>query len=75
MRGLGTIVNVATVLAGTGVGVMAGRFVPERLRQTLLDALALVVLALGVINAMATDNAVPRRGAGDRRGAGRVGAH
>lgn len=58
MRGLGTIVNVATVLAGAFIGVVGGRFVPERVRETVMAAVGLLVLALGVDNALATDNFV-----------------
>jgi len=58
MRGLGTLVNVATVLVGTAIGVLGGRFVPERVRATVLSAVGLLVLALGVDNALATHNFV-----------------
>lgn len=58
MRGLGTIVNVATVLAGAFIGVVGGRLVPERVRETVMAAVGLLVLALGVDNALATDNFV-----------------
>jgi hypothetical protein len=58
MRGLGTIVNVATVLAGTAAGVLVGRLVPERVRATVLAAVGLLVIALGIDNALATHNFV-----------------
>lgn len=58
MRGLGTIVNVATVVIGTAIGMLAGRRVPERVRETVLGALGLIVIVLGVDNAMETRNFV-----------------
>ncbi|MDQ1445491.1 MAG: uncharacterized protein QOI20_1955 [Acidimicrobiaceae bacterium] len=58
MRGLGTIVNVATVLIGTAIGLVAGRRVPERLRATVLDALGLITIALGLSDALRTRNFV-----------------
>lgn len=58
MRGLGTAVNVATVLAGTGVGLAAGPRLPERLRTTVLQGVGLVTIALGVANALDTRNLV-----------------
>src|SRR3954447_19947748 len=58
MRGLGTIVNVATVVAGTGVGLLLGRRVPERVRETVLAGIGLVVLGVGVSSFLETRNAV-----------------
>lgn len=58
LRGLGTIVNVATVLGGTGVGVLVGPRLPERLRTTVLQGLGLVTLVLGVREAVVTRNLV-----------------
>lgn len=56
MRGLGTAVNVATVLSGTGIGLLAGPRLPERLRVTVLQGVGLATIALGVANAAATRN-------------------
>jgi uncharacterized membrane protein YqgA involved in biofilm formation len=58
MRGLGTLVNVATVVTGTAVGLVAGARLPERLRTTTLDGLGLVTLALGAHDALRTRNFV-----------------
>lgn len=58
MRGLGTLVNVATVLAGTGVGLMVGNRLPERVRTTVLGGVGLVTLGVGVRSFLETDNAV-----------------
>ena len=58
MRGLGTLVNVATVLAGTGLGVLLGGRLPERMRTTVLDGIGLIVLGVGVASFLQTRNAV-----------------
>lgn len=58
MRGLGTAVNVATVLGGTGAGILVGPRLPERLRTTVLQGVGLVTLALGIANASRTRNLV-----------------
>jgi uncharacterized membrane protein YqgA involved in biofilm formation len=58
VRGLGTAVNVATVLAGTGVGVAVGHRLAERVRTTLLTGLGLVTAVLGLRDAGATHDLV-----------------
>jgi uncharacterized membrane protein YqgA involved in biofilm formation len=58
VRGLGTVVNVLTVVAGTGVGVALGSRLPERTRTTVLYGIGLVVLAVGVESFLDTRNAV-----------------
>jgi uncharacterized membrane protein YqgA involved in biofilm formation len=52
---IGTLTNVATVLAGTAVGAVAGARIPDRLRQTVMATLGLLVAALGVRETLATD--------------------
>jgi hypothetical protein len=58
VRGLGTVVNVATVLAGTTVGLVLGARLPERVRGTLLAGVGLVVLVIGFDNVRATRNVI-----------------
>jgi len=58
VRGLGTVVNVLTVVGGTGVGVALGGRLPERTRTTVLQGIGLVVLAVGVQSFLDTRNAV-----------------
>lgn len=50
----GTIINVVTVLIGTGLGVLLGGRLPKRLRTTVLDTLGLFTIVLGLVNAMDT---------------------
>jgi uncharacterized protein len=44
----GTLINVGTVLAGTVVGTLLGGRLPERVRETVLHALGLVTVLVGV---------------------------
>jgi len=45
VRGLGTLVNVATVLVGSGIGVLVGHRLPQRTRDVVTDGLGLVTLS------------------------------
>ena len=58
MRGLGTLVNVITVVVGTGVGIALGPRLPERVRSTILSGLGLITLAVGFSSFLETRNAV-----------------
>ena len=58
MRGLGTFVNVAAVLVGTTVGLLIGGRLPARLRTTVLDAIGLLTICVGVAGFLETRNAV-----------------
>ena len=49
----GTLINVATVLAGTAIGVLVGGRLPAGLHQRVLFGLGLVTLVLGIDNALA----------------------
>ncbi len=49
--GIGTAVNVITVLAGTTVGVLVGHRLPERTRKVVTDGLGLVTLLIAGISA------------------------
>ena len=44
----GTIVNVAAICAGALIGRYAGRFIPGRIRQTVMAGLGLTVLLIGL---------------------------
>jgi uncharacterized protein len=56
-RGFGTVVNVATVLAGSGIGVLLGNRLPDRTRDVVTDALGLVtLLAAGQAASQVTDS-------------------
>jgi uncharacterized membrane protein YqgA involved in biofilm formation len=58
VRGVGTVVNIVTVLLGTAIGLLAGKRLPERLRSTVLSGVGLVVLVIGVQSATDSHNLV-----------------
>ncbi len=58
MPGLGTAVNVATVVAGTMAGVVLGDRLPGRVRTTVLQVVGLMTLVIGLGEASATRNVV-----------------
>lgn len=58
MRGIGTAINVATVVAGGTVGILVGDRIPEKVRSTVVQTIGLVTLVLGVSDALGTRNLV-----------------
>jgi uncharacterized membrane protein YqgA involved in biofilm formation len=48
MTGLGTLINVAAVLAGGAIGLVLGGRIPERIRQTVMHGLGLLTIVIGV---------------------------
>jgi uncharacterized membrane protein YqgA involved in biofilm formation len=53
IRGAGTVLNMATVLVGSGLGVALRGRLPERTRSTVTDGLGLVTLVIGGLNVAA----------------------
>lgn len=51
-RGFGTVVNVAAVLAGSGIGVLLGHRLSQRTRDTVTDGLGLVTLLIAFLAAV-----------------------
>lgn len=64
-RGAGTVLNMTTVLLGSGVGVLLGHRLPERTRTTVTDALGLVTLVIGALNVASLSNTDFRAAVGD----------
>lgn len=58
MRGIGTVVNILTVLVGTAIGLLAGARLPERLRTTVLSGVGLMTLVIGLQSATDSHNVV-----------------
>lgn len=54
--GIGTLINVATVLVGGGLGTFAGARLPEEMRETALHAIGIVTLLVGVASFLEYDN-------------------
>jgi uncharacterized membrane protein YqgA involved in biofilm formation len=55
--GIGTVVNVATVLLGTAIGALLGNRLPERIRDVVTDSLGLVTVLIGLLSAYAVTDA------------------
>lgn len=53
---IGTLLNIATVLVGGGLGAFLGHRLPERMRETVLHGLGLVTLVVGVQLTLKTNN-------------------
>ena len=58
MRGIGTLTNVFTIVGGTLVGLVVGRYISARMRLTVEQAVGMTTLVLGIATAAKTDNIV-----------------
>jgi uncharacterized membrane protein YqgA involved in biofilm formation len=56
IHGLGTLLNVATVLLGASIGLSLGRIIPQSLQITIRAALGLYVAVFGIQMALKTHN-------------------
>lgn len=54
--GVGTVVNIVTVLLGTGIGVLVGHRLPQRTRDVVTDGLGLVTLLIAASAASAVSD-------------------
>ncbi len=54
----GTLLNVATVLLGGSIGALVGDRLPERFRQTVMQAIGLMTLLIGFQMALGTKSAI-----------------
>ncbi len=58
------MVNVATVLVGSGLGVLLGHRLPQRTRDVVTDALGLVTLLVAALSAVAVTDAALEKAVG-----------
>ncbi len=58
----GTIVNSASILAGSALGIAAGRRITGRLKTTIMQALGLAGLAVGIQMALSVSELIPAIG-------------
>jgi uncharacterized protein len=63
--GTGTVVNAATVLVGTGIGVLIGHRLHERTRTVVTDGLGLVTLLIAGTSAVAVTSSAFSDAVGD----------
>lgn len=54
----GTIVNAAAVVAGTAIGLLVKKGIPERLNKALMNGLALCTLFIGITGVLDVQNAM-----------------
>ncbi|SCX08439.1 DUF554 domain-containing protein [Candidatus Aquiluna sp. UB-MaderosW2red] len=47
---MGTVINIFAILVGSGLGVLLGHRLPQKMSRTLTDAMGLVVLVIGALN-------------------------
>ena len=52
----GVLINAAAVAAGGGLGTLGGRFMPEKMKQTVLAATGLVSIGIGISGAIGSSN-------------------
>lgn len=52
MHGIGTLINCATVLAGTGLGIAVKGGLSQRLQDTIMHGVALAVMFIGIGGAL-----------------------
>ena len=63
--GIGTVVNVATVLVGSVLGVLIGHRLSHRTRDLVTDAIGLVTLLIAISSALAVGDHVLSDAVGD----------
>jgi uncharacterized membrane protein YqgA involved in biofilm formation len=54
----GTLVNTATVIVGSGLGLWVGHRLPENIKRIVLHAMGLVTILLGIQMALKTESAL-----------------
>ena len=52
-RGFGTVLNVAAVIIGSGLGLLLGQRLPQRTRDVVTDGLGLTTLLIAAVSAAA----------------------
>lgn len=63
--GIGTLVNIVTVLIGTGIGVVVGHRLTQRTRDVVTDGLGLVTLLIAAVSAASISQAAWSDAVGD----------
>ena len=58
MPGIGTAINVTTVLIGGGIGTLVGAKLPGGMRESAMHAVGIITLLVGVSNFLAFNNPI-----------------
>jgi uncharacterized membrane protein YqgA involved in biofilm formation len=64
--GLGTLINAAAIVAGAGLGTVAGHRLPDRVRETVTDVLGLITLVIGGLDVASLLDPALTRAVGSR---------
>ena len=67
MHGLGTIVNVITIVIGGTIGIFLKKGIPERFKNTIMQAVGLAVIIIGISGTLQGIFTVTEEGKLDRR--------
>ena len=54
----GSIINALTIICGGFIGLMLKKGISQRYQETIMDGLALVVITIGIINAVESRNII-----------------
>ncbi len=54
----GTVINVIAVIVGSGIGLLVGHRLTEKIQDSVVSALGLVVLTIGMQNAFKSGNII-----------------
>lgn len=64
MPGVGTLINIAAIVAGGLIGLLCGKVMTARYQETLMSATGVCVLFVGIGGAVEEMMTVPGRNAG-----------
>lgn len=51
---IGTLINAAAIILGTAIGLLAGKWIPRRLQDTVIQGQGLCVILIGLTSALKT---------------------
>jgi len=66
MSGLGTIINILAIIIGSTIGMLLRKGIPERFKSTIMQAIGLAVVIIGVSGALQGIFTVTTQGKLDR---------
>ncbi|NLX73197.1 MAG: DUF554 domain-containing protein, partial [Bacteroidales bacterium] len=66
MHGLGTIVNVIAIIIGGAFGIILKKGIPERFKTTIMQAISLAVVIVGISGTLQGVFTVTEQGKLDR---------
>ena len=62
MAGIGTIINVLLVVVGSVIGLLLKKAIPERFKESMVQALALATMTIGLTGIINSSSAVTEGG-------------